>query len=575
MAADHGGGADQAAATVELAFMVTDPACPDRPDGRLLQGWRLRTAETLRDGPASPRVAVIDHDPATGALRPGAVLVVPRTPRGRLRYRIADETDPDSAGFRQVSVFSVVLRMIAIFEDDDVLGRPVRWAFDAPQLVIVPEAGEQANAFYQRETASLRFFSFERRDAAGAVRRAHTCLSPDVVAHEATHAILDGIAPDLHDAASPQALALHEAVADLGAVVLAAKTDRLARAVLERTRGDLGRSGAFNGIAQELGSAAGGEPRPLRDLMNRHTLIPGPDHPGDSPHELSKVLSGALYALFAAAFARAQDRVMAGSGQAAADARFSASGRSLALAADILKRVAFRALDYLPPGEIAFADYARAAIAADAMTNPDNPWVRRFLAREFLGRGIVDGAAALKPQPPGLPVRDDLDLDALVADDDAALAFAERNRGALMIPDGVAFEMRPRLDARRLAYRGRRGATVARAVIVKVAWRETRLLAGHYGDFSEVSLVFGTTLAIDRDQRSVLALLSTSAAHPSQAGAATRTNDAMRMAFLARCIADGRIVPGRQGAVVEDGRLRLRGTARMLHARAAPVAPDA
>jgi hypothetical protein len=40
-----------------------------------------------------------------------------------------------------VSVFGAVHKTIRMFEEPDVLDRRVVWAFDAPQLLVVPRAG--------------------------------------------------------------------------------------------------------------------------------------------------------------------------------------------------------------------------------------------------------------------------------------------------------------------------------------------------------------------------------------------------------------------------------------------------
>lgn len=70
----------------------------------------------------------------------------------------------------------------------------IRWAGrlpGGPQLLVVPRAGEWANAFYERESRSLQFFYFS---PSGESRRIYTSHSQDIVAHETAHAILDGIA---------------------------------------------------------------------------------------------------------------------------------------------------------------------------------------------------------------------------------------------------------------------------------------------------------------------------------------------------------------------------------------------
>ncbi|MFZ1467452.1 MAG: hypothetical protein WAT09_00565 [Paracoccaceae bacterium] len=552
---------------VKLYYMAADPAEADRRQGKILQGVECRDAGPFLDGPVHRRLAVVDLDPETGALRPGAQLQLPGRGRVMARYAIADPTNPDSAGFRPVSVFSTVWQAIRMFEEPDVLGRKLSWAFDGEQLLIVPEAGTMANAFYHRGSRSLQFFSFPIDGPGGVTRRAHTCLSPDIVAHEATHAILDGIAPDLYDASSPQSLALHEAIADLSAVVFAVRTRLLCQTVLDRTRGDLRKSEAFSGIAQELGGAGADDNagHPLRNLKNDFTFVAGGPPPASrGPHDLSVVLSGAMYALFLHAYAQAQAKATARPDWnfETDDASHTASGSSVWLAAEILKRVAFRALDYLPPGEISFADYARAAMAADRASNPDNAWVRDFLAAEFVRRGIVASPAELDPVPHAVKLKKGLDLDLLVRSDWAAYQFAEKNRRALMIPDGIAFEVRPRLDATKTTFRGESGHGQTREVLVKVAWQIHELADPGLAGVTEIAVTRGTTLVIDRATGKAAVMLSTAGTHPSQ-GPGAAAMSAERAGFVAACVAAGILRP--EQIQLQDGRLRLRGMGQMLH----------
>jgi hypothetical protein len=543
---------------VKLYYMAADPADAERNQGKILQGVECRDMGPFLDGPVHRRLAVVDLNPATGALRPGVPLILPKPGRLTARYAIADIKDPDSAGFRPVSVFSTVWQTMRMFEEPDVLGRKLRWAFEGEQLLIVPEAGVMANAFYHRASRSLQFFSFPIEAADGTQRRAHTCLSPDIVAHEATHAILDGIAPDLYDAASPQALALHEAIADLAAVIFAARTQLLREAVLDRCQGDLHQSEAFSGIAQELGGAGDNAGHPLRNLSNSLTLrAGGPNPASNGPHDLSQVLSGTFYALFLQAYiheqAKATGREDWAFGMQDA-ASFSASGLSVWTAADVVKRVAFRALDYLPPGEISFADYARAVMAADRAANPDDDWLRAFLVDEFLRRGIVDRVEDLVPMAHEVQIPAGLDLDLLIRSDWAAYQFAESQRAALLIPPGEPYEMRPRLDAVKTTRRGDDGPGELRELILKLSWEERELADGGYGLATELAVTRGTTLVINRTKGQVQEMLSTSKA---EGGAEERAE------FVRTAIASGALRP--EQVQVTGGRLRLRGMGTMLH----------
>lgn len=574
---------------VRLKYMSSEPdeTLPDRKT--LMQGWYYTGDDPLLDGPVSRRLAVIDLDPETGAVVPGARFIPPKNGRPG-RYDLKSEVDTELPAFKQVSVFSAVMRMMELFESPDVLGRPLRWAFDGEQLLIVPRAGRMANAFYHRDSRGLQFFFVDDPEKEGQL--VYTCLSPDIVAHETTHAILDGIAPDLYDSTSPQSLALHEAIADLGAVMLAIRTAHLREAVLVQSEGDLSRPGAFNEVALQFGRAVHGDDRPLRDLYNDVSFLTPEGARLRKPHDLSTILTGALYALLVAEYDEMWSRYSAQAGTSETDdagdaeapdeddaaeddageaseegttgRRLSESGRALAAAGDIFKRVVFRALDYLPPGEISFADYGRAIIAADVYSNPEHPRPRDFLKAEFVKRGIVDAPEALDPVEPGFDLPPDLDLDQLVRSDWAAYRFAETFRARLMIPEGVPFQARPRLDVTRTTWRGAAGKAMNRALLFKVSWQETQ---GFGTDelVREVAVTRGTTLAIDWASRKVCTLLTTNPAHASQRGGLRARDEEMRVAFLASALASGRIELGGPDAQLQEGVLSVRSLGRMLH----------
>jgi hypothetical protein len=175
-----------------------------------------------RDGPASDRVAVVDLTDGGRAARPPAKLLPPKGAR-RVRSFAFDEEllDPDLRDpvrfeddtFVQLHCFACVHATLGFFEQ--LLGRRIAWPFAAEQLSIVPWAGTDRKASYDRASGSIKLFEYESDDG----RRILTALSRDIVAHEAAHAILDAVAPDLNDAADPDSLTIHEAVGDLSALL--------------------------------------------------------------------------------------------------------------------------------------------------------------------------------------------------------------------------------------------------------------------------------------------------------------------------------------------------------------------
>jgi hypothetical protein len=524
--------------------------------------------DVFLDGPVTARVAVLDFDDQAGRLNPGIPLV-PGDEKDSACYAVANPGDFRSRDFNRVSVFGTIAQIIDLFEEPDALGRRLTWAFDAPQLLVIPRAGEWANAFYERDSHSLQFFSFRSRRNPDTM--IHTCQSRDIVAHEAAHAIFDGIAPDLYHALSPQSLAIHETVADLASLLAALRCRRLGRAVLNATGGKIGTSTAFTRVAEEFGKELKGGRAYLRDLWNERTMQ-DPDLDVTEPHALSEVLSGALYSVMVRIYeelARALERDgridprLVEDAEVSPAAAESVRGKALYLATERLKRTVFRALDYLPPGEVSFADFGRAVLAADEASHPDSGAQRAWLCQEFIDRKIVASKeelaldinythAALK----------DVDLDALLESDWAAYEFVEQNREFLRVPPAIPFRVRPRLRVRKLHYH-RTGKKVHEEILFKVSWKtvEPNALGSAFPRSRQVTV--GTTLAIDPGTRMVKALLT------SQADAAQRAG---RDALLLRLAQTKKLRrnpwPGERHSIpyeIMGEVMFVRKTARMLH----------
>ena len=88
------------------------------------------------------------------------------------------------------------------------------------------------------------------------------------------------------------------------------------------------------------------------------------------------------------------ERVQDGPGRAASDHRDVRLRLRPVRAAAQFKRMVLRGLDYLPPGEVTFADFGRAILAADQASFEDDTW-RLWLRGHFVKRGIVTRAADL------------------------------------------------------------------------------------------------------------------------------------------------------------------------------------
>jgi hypothetical protein len=567
---------------VRVPMMVQDPMTARHEGIDPVEGFFISREDFFHDGPVTKRVAVLDFDPKTGELSPGVRFLPPPPGRKRGGYEIEDETNFHARDFVQVNAFATVLKTMYMFEKEDTLGRDLSWAFDGPQLLVIPRAGEWANAYYERDSHSLQLFYFNNpRDPAKTI---YTSLSRDITAHETGHAILDGIAPDLYDAITPQSLALHEAVADLTASLMAFGSHTLTQTVLDMKGGSIKDSTAFSAIAEEFGTAFAADSRAgwLRNLNNNKNLNGGdPDCVArEEPHELSEVLSGALYTVILNLHEQLKEEYAGGD----PEEKFTVSGKALADAAHRFQRLIFRALDYLPPGEVSFADYGRAIIAADQASHPDEERERQWVRDEFVKRGIVPDMKALEVKTDyEHPAVTEVDLQTLIESDWVAYEFAKENRDLLCIPETregepdlpLPFKVRPRLDVTKRYYHGDGEQKRVRECLFKVSWDhvEPNPTGSAFPDRRRITV--GTTLAINWETKKVRAVLTSDHSNrPDELREQQEDRDKM----LRRLLGEGLLKLGAQ-AVGPDGEplrsvvsaesthgyMRVRGAVRMLH----------
>jgi len=126
-------------------------------------------------------------------------------------------------------------------------GNLKEWARSTPdrkKLVLKQNAGNDLNAFYDGN--SLSFFEF----TAGS-KTTFSGGSTDVVAHEAGHALLDTIRPDLWSSNLTEPNAFHEAFGDCVAL-LTCLFDQETRVALLKESPDLGKANFVEALAEEL-----------------------------------------------------------------------------------------------------------------------------------------------------------------------------------------------------------------------------------------------------------------------------------------------------------------------------------
>ena len=561
----------QVRATVEL--LIQDAALDVVPDGdggaaqRETRELEMPAASSDRflDGPACRRLAVVDFDPGSGAPLPPPAAFVAAAPDRPLKGGYPYDGDPASPATIAVNAFGTAFLTIAMFEDEEALGRPVTWAFDGEQLLLVPRAGTWDNALYDRSTRSLQFFSFRSEEDGGTV---HTALSRDIVAHECGHALLDAVAPSLYDSTTRESIAIHEAVADVVALLMALGSRRLREAVLERTGNSLASDSPFTGIAEEFGLSMPGPGgvarRALRELRNDATLA---DLAGARPHVLSTLLSAIFYDLLEAVFTSEFEANRSGSrtgGEPVPDP--AAANKALGTAAQILRRLLLRGIDYLPPGDLSFADVGRATLAADRAAHADDDAGPRQLARraafaeDFVRRGLARAASDLDgPAPRELDV-DPAELPGLRDSDFVAYAFVTQHRDRLGIPAGTPFTVLPRIDATKVVGPAREGVRpTQRELLLKIAWGAAEDSAVPLGGARRRHVPTGATVALRWDDGRCLAVVRSDVT-----GSRHREE---RDTLLRELDDDGALDRTGDGVTVSvaAGVARLTGTHRLLH----------
>lgn len=388
----------------------------------------VRWEKGLKPGPIGEYLEVIDIDPPSRCCYAPVDLNDP--------YLLTQSGLPPTEAnpqFHQQMTYAVAMRTIEHFEK--ALGRVALWAPHQTRdpggkrrdefvrrLRIYPHALRARNAYYSpdRKALLLGYFNAQEHDTLDVLPGGvvFTAVSHDIIAHETTHALLDGLHQRFREATNKDVLAFHEAFADIVALFQHFSLPAALRHQVRATRGQLEKQNLLAQLAVQFGQATG------RYGALRKAIGEEPDPTAyqktEEPHALGAILVAAVFDAFLRIYKRRTAdliRLATGGtgvlaeGEIPADLVDRLTGEASKVAGHVLN-MCIRALDYCPPVDLTFGEYLRALITADTdLVSDDTRGYRTAFVAAFRARGIYPAnvrhlsTSSLIWEPPPLPLR--------------------------------------------------------------------------------------------------------------------------------------------------------------------------
>ncbi|MEK6280396.1 MAG: hypothetical protein AABN95_08600 [Acidobacteriota bacterium] len=432
--------------TRKLTIIAQDPSIV--VDGKILRTEVEIPAEELQPGPWGYRVHTLDFDSSTGTLYQPLKYPALKDGDNDDPYKRASDakllSDPN---FHAQNAYAIVMRILARFEF--ALGRRVSWNFYGHQIKVAPHAFAEANAFYSERDQALLFGYFP-----GSNGMVYCCLSHDIVAHETTHALLDGLRERYTDPSSPEQAAFHEGFADIVALLSVFALPRIVETIIDLNapRADRSRIASnlvtiealrksmLLGLAKEMGrelpAIRGNVLRRSVELKPSRSYIHQTEF--EEPHRRGEILVAAVLNAFLSVWVKRLGSL----GEVARG--YLDRGRVVeegAAIADYLLTMVIRALDYAPPVNLEFCDFLSAILTSDREINPNDS---KYKFRETLRKSLVSyGIDPSSPgtetepgiwQPPDGKISNDrIHFESLQRDPDEVFRFIWENRKPLAL----------------------------------------------------------------------------------------------------------------------------------------------
>jgi hypothetical protein len=353
---------DEASSTVFVSVYPQNPFTGE-PEVRRMLAWEIQP------GLINSRVQVQDS----------RGIVVEPDEEGNYLYW------PGTPEFDQVNAFYYTTYTLRMFER--YAHRTLSWAFPTARITVDAHAGDSGNAFYNEQARLLGFHTFK-----GANGQEHaTAQSADIVAHEAAHAVLDGIRDLYNESFGLGGRAFHESFGDIAAMLVALHDDSLVRRVLTWTEGNLRMSNFISEVAEHLTKEMVDNEHYqqhtiyLRNAFNLFHAKPFDELPYEpanpetelarEEHNYSRLFTGAVYDILVGIYEHFKNEHQ------------QPDFVALVRARDTLGSMLIMAIELGPVGELYFDDMARAFLSADAILFDGD--YRAILRDVFDKRGIL------------------------------------------------------------------------------------------------------------------------------------------------------------------------------------------
>lgn len=378
-----------------LRIIAQDPSVRG-PDGDVVTAQISLPWEDLIDGPMGYAVYVIDYDATARAM------YRPARPPEDFTTAPATITDLlDDPNFHALNAYAIVMRTLLRFEF--ALGRRIAWGIRGHQIKVVPHAFEEANAYYSPDLEAIVLGYIRGEDPV------YLCLSHDVVAHETAHALLDGLRDKFMAPSSADQAALHEAFADIVALLSVYSLPELVCHLLTPIGGpstppstepavpdgfvarsalswDNLASSALFGLAEQMRANASDA---RVNALRRSVAIPPSrqiltDPQYEEEHSRGEVFVAGIMRGFLSSWVARIARLAVGDRGLVSIAMAAEQGADIA---DTLLTTVIRAVDYTPPIHISFGDLLSAMLTADTEVRADDS---RYELRHHLRTAMAD-----------------------------------------------------------------------------------------------------------------------------------------------------------------------------------------